>query len=40
MTKITLCPGPGAKIEEWQSSQKEYFGRGDKEYLKIKKKNI
>ena len=38
MTKITLCPGPGAKIEEWQSSQKEYFGRGDKEYLKIKKK--
>ena len=36
MEKITLCPGPGAKIKEWYSSQKEFFGRGDREYLKIK----
>lgn len=40
MTKITLCPGPGAKIKEWQTSQKEYFGRGDKEYAKIKEKTL
>ena len=38
MTKVTLCPGPGAKIREWQSSQKRIFGRGDDEYLNIKKK--
>ena len=40
MTKITLCPGPGAKIKEWQTSQKEYFGRGDKEYTAIKEKTL
>ncbi len=34
--KITFCPGPGAVIPEWFNHQKEFFGRGDKEYDKIK----
>ena len=40
MSKLTLCPGPGASIPEWKNSQKEFFGRGDKEYIKIKKRTI
>ena len=36
-SKITFCPGPGALIPEWTNSQKEFFGRGDFEYTKIKK---
>ncbi len=39
-TKITFCPGPGAVISEWFTHQKEYFGRGDKEYLKLKSDTI
>ncbi len=39
-TKITFCPGPGALIPEWLISQKEYFGRGDQEYTKIKVETI
>ena len=39
-TKITFCPGPGALIPEWINSQKEYFGRGDKEYSRIKQETI
>lgn len=39
-SKITFCPGPGANIPEWTKSQKEYFGRGDKEYENIKSKTI
>ena len=38
--KITFCPGPGAYIPEWINNQKEYFGRGDKEYTLIKKKTF
>ena len=37
-TKITFCPGPGAVILEWFQNQREYFGRSDIEYEKIKKK--
>ena len=40
MTKITLCSGHRAKIKEWQSSQKEYFSKGDNEYSKIKEKTL
>ena len=40
MTKITFCPGPGAFIPEWINNQKEYFGRGDDEYKKIKNKTF
>ncbi len=40
MSKLTLCPGPGASIPEWKNSQKEFFGRGDDEYKKIKKRTI
>ena len=40
MSKLTLCPGPGALISEWKISQKEFFGRGDDEYIKIKQKTI
>lgn len=36
--KVTFSPGPGAVIPEWFNSQKEFFGRGDKEYNYIKKK--
>ena len=32
MSKLTLCPGPGASTPEWKNSQKEFFGRGDDEY--------
>ena len=39
-TKITFCPGPGAVIPEWFNTQKEYFGRGDKEYQILKKKTL
>jgi len=39
-TKITFCPGPGAVIPEWFNHQKEFFGRGDHEYEKIKKKTF
>ena len=39
-TKITFCPGPGAVIPEWFQNQREYFGRGDIEYEKIKKKTF
>ena len=38
--KITFCPGPGAVIPEWFDNQKEYFGRGDEEYKKIKNKTL
>ncbi len=38
--KITFCPGPGAVIPEWFSEQKEYFGRGDEDYTKLKKKTL
>lgn len=38
--KVTFSPGPGAVIPEWFNSQKEFFGRGDKEYNYIKKKTI
>jgi 2-aminoethylphosphonate-pyruvate transaminase len=40
MQKITFCPGPGALIPEWTKSQKEFFGRNDKEYQKIKNKTL
>ena len=40
MSKLTLCPGPGALIPEWKNSQKEFFGRGDDEYKKIKKRTL
>ena len=40
MSKLTLCPGPGAVIPEWINSQKEYFGRGDNEYKKLKKETL
>ena len=40
MSKLTLCPGPGASIPEWKNSQKEFFGRGDDEYKKIKKEHL
>ncbi len=39
-TKVTFCPGPGAVLPEWFTHQKEYFGRGDADYLKIKKDTI
>ena len=39
-TKVTFCPGPGAVLSEWFTHQKEYFGRGDADYLKIKKDTI
>ncbi len=39
-TKITFCPGPGAVIPEWFQNQREYFGRGDIEYEKIKNKTF
>ena len=35
-TKITFCPGPGAVIPEWFKNQREFFGRGDKEYDLLK----
>lgn len=38
--KITFCPGPGAVIPEWFDNQREYFGRGDQEYQKIKNKTF
>ena len=38
--KVTFCPGPGAVIPEWFNNQKEYFGRGDKEYEHIKNKTL
>ena len=38
--KITFCPGPGAVLPEWHSNQKEFFGRGDFEYKKLKLKTI
>ncbi len=38
--KITFCPGPGAVIPEWFDKQKEYFGRGDQEYQKIKNRTF
>ena len=38
--KITFCPGPGAVLPEWHSNQKEFFGRGDFEYKKLKRKTI
>ena len=39
-TKVTFCPGPGAILPEWFSYQKEYFGRGDREYDQLKDKTI
>lgn len=39
-TKITFCPGPGAVIPEWFKNQKEFFGRGDKEYNELKVKTF
>ncbi len=39
-TKITFCPGPGAVISEWFKNQKEFFGRGDKEYNVLKAKTF
>ena len=39
-TKISFCPGPGAVIPEWFQNQKQFFGRGDNEYEKIKSKTI
>ena len=38
--KITFCPGLGAVIPEWFDKQKEYFGRGDQEYQKIKNRTF
>lgn len=38
LLKTTLCPGPGAALPEWKLAQKEFFGRGDAEYNKIKAK--
>ena len=29
--RITFCPGPGAKLQEWSTYQNEFFGRD--EYL-------
>ena len=39
-TKITFCPGPGAVIPQWFTYQKEYFGRGDLEYKRLKEKTL
>ena len=38
--RLTFCPGPGALIPEWTKSQKEFFGRNDKEYKKIKDETL
>lgn len=38
--RITFCPGPGALIPEWTKSQREFFGRNDNEYKKIKNKTL
>jgi aspartate aminotransferase-like enzyme len=38
--RISFCPGPGALIPEWTKSQREFFGRNDEEYEKIKKQTI
>ena len=34
MSKLTLCPGPGASIPEWKNSQKEFL---EEEMMSIKK---
>mgnify|MGYP001273225173 FL=1 len=39
-TKISFCPGPGAVIPEWFQNQREFFGRGDKEYHILKTKTL
>ena len=38
--RITFCPGPGAKLQEWSTYQNEFFGRGDPHYQMIKKKTL
>jgi len=38
--KVTFCPGPGAIINDWFVAQKEFFGRGDKEYQYIKAQTL
>ena len=39
MSKLTLCPGPGASIPEWKNSQKEFFGREMMNTKKLKKEH-
>jgi len=38
--KVTFCPGPGAILDDWFILQREFFGRGDREYDHIKKGTI
>ena len=40
MSKLTLCPGPGASIPEWKNSQKEFLEEEMMSIKKLKKEHL
>ena len=40
MSKLTLCPGPGALIPRWKNSQKEFLEEEMMSIKKLKKEHL